>query len=143
MFLSKFSLQYSSTNNDVREKNSLTLDNVTTIQCTMSFIEREREWIIFALPNLRHVIVSGLRVRLGKCKSISILIKSIRQLDIIIRFELGCGCARRSIDAHAHTLCNEMRGESTNLHLKLILTILFENLREFHTIHFRGKFLFR
>ncbi|CAF4091829.1 unnamed protein product [Rotaria sordida] len=88
LFLSKLSIQHSYINNNEREKNSVTLDNVTTIQCTIRFIEREREWLIYTLPNLRHVILSCTRVRLGKCQLVPILIKSIQQLDIIICSQL-------------------------------------------------------
>jgi hypothetical protein len=67
--------------NDEREKIQTTLDYMTTIECTGGSVENEKEWLIYALPNLTHLILHcGLSVINSQLTEI--LNKRIQRLDI-------------------------------------------------------------
>jgi hypothetical protein len=73
---------YASTINDEREKLDLRLDNVTTLQFTGGSIEDEKDWIIYSLPNLRHLILSPTELPSIENELVPILNQKIQRLDI-------------------------------------------------------------
>ena len=44
---------------DERKRSHVTLDNVTSIQFDSRSIEKTKQWLIYALPNLNHLILSN------------------------------------------------------------------------------------
>jgi hypothetical protein len=68
---------------DLSENKDVTLDNVTTIGFTRGNLEKHKDWIIYSLPNLRHLILSH-RTAMPSIDSelAPILNKTIRRLDI-------------------------------------------------------------
>jgi hypothetical protein len=70
--------------NDSSEDKYVTLDNVTTIQFMKGSIENQKDWIIYSLPNLRHLILSYTYTPMPSIDSelAPILNKNIQRLDI-------------------------------------------------------------
>jgi hypothetical protein len=67
---------------DEREKIDLRLDNVTTVQFFEGYIEDQKDWIIYSLPNLRHLILCYTKLPSIDSEIVPILNKRIQQLDI-------------------------------------------------------------
>ncbi|CAF0989479.1 unnamed protein product [Adineta steineri] len=63
-------------------KNHVTLDNITTIQFDHGSVENRNEWLIQALPNLNHLILSTVDLPSPDSQSADLLNKRIRRLDI-------------------------------------------------------------
>jgi hypothetical protein len=68
---------------DSSENKDVTLDNVTTIQFIRGSIENQKDWIIYSLPNLRHLILSyNTTIPSIDSELAPILNKNIQRLDI-------------------------------------------------------------
>ncbi|CAF4126642.1 unnamed protein product, partial [Adineta steineri] len=63
-------------------KSHVTLDNITTIQFDHGSVENGNEWLIQALPNLNHLILSTVDLPSPDSQSVDLLNKRIRRLDI-------------------------------------------------------------
>ncbi|CAF4160278.1 unnamed protein product, partial [Adineta steineri] len=63
-------------------KSHVTLDNITTIQFDHGSVENRNEWLIQALPNLNHLILSTVDLLSPDSQSVDLLNKRIRRLDI-------------------------------------------------------------
>ncbi|CAF1024556.1 unnamed protein product [Adineta steineri] len=63
-------------------KNHITLYNMTTIQFDHGSIENRKKWLINALPNLNHLILSTIDLPSPDSQSADLLNKRIRRLDI-------------------------------------------------------------
>lgn len=61
---------------------NVTLDNVTTLQFIQGSIENQKDWIIYSLPNLRHMILSYTAIPSIDSELAPILNKKIQRLDI-------------------------------------------------------------
>jgi hypothetical protein len=75
---------------DSSENKDVTLDNVTTIQFIQGSIENQKDWIIYSLPNLRHLILSCMHTPMPSIDSelAPILNKNIQRLDIDARCQV-------------------------------------------------------
>ncbi|CAF4013680.1 unnamed protein product [Adineta steineri] len=71
---------YVDTNEEM--KSHVTLDNITTIQFDHGSVENRNEWLIKALPNLNHLILSSVDLPSPDSQSADLLNKRIRRLDI-------------------------------------------------------------
>jgi len=60
----------------------VTLDNVTTIQFIQGSIQNQKDWIIYLLPNLRHLILSYTPITSIDSELATVLNKKIQRLDI-------------------------------------------------------------
>jgi hypothetical protein len=67
---------------DSSENKDVTLDNVTTIQFMQGSIEYQKDWIIYSLPKLRHLILSYTAIHSIDSELAPILNKRIQRLDI-------------------------------------------------------------
>ncbi|CAF0910120.1 unnamed protein product [Adineta steineri] len=63
-------------------KSHVTLDNITTIQFDDGSVANRNEWLIQALPNLNHLILSTVDLLSPDSQSTDLLNKRIRRLDI-------------------------------------------------------------
>jgi hypothetical protein len=69
---------------DSSENKDVTLYNVTTIQFVRGPIENQKDWIIYSLPNLKHLILFYMNTPMPSIDTelASILNKNIQRLDI-------------------------------------------------------------
>jgi hypothetical protein len=67
---------------DERKKIDLRLDNVTTVAFVKGYIEDQKDWIIYSLPNLRHLILCSTKLPSIDSEIVPILNERIQQLDI-------------------------------------------------------------
>jgi hypothetical protein len=70
------------TGNNKREKVHVTLDNVTTIKCIKGSLQDEKEWLIHALPNLKHLILFSTQLPSVYSELTPILNQRIKKLDL-------------------------------------------------------------
>ncbi|CAF4298679.1 unnamed protein product [Adineta steineri] len=63
-------------------KSHVTLDNITTIQFDDGSVANRNEWLVQALPNLNHLILSTVDLLSPDSQSTDLLNKRIRRLDI-------------------------------------------------------------
>ncbi len=77
--------QTSKSNNKTEEID--VLDSFTTIEFIRGNIENRKDWIIYSLPNLRHLILPDIRFPSTDRELVPILNKRIQRLDIYTNFQ--------------------------------------------------------
>ena len=68
--------------NDERNKIDLRLDNVTTVQFICGSVQDKKQWLIYSLPNVKHLILSNRELLSIDSELAQFLNERIQRLDI-------------------------------------------------------------
>jgi len=74
---------------DIKTEEKITLDNVTTIECSRILLENDKKWLINALPNLTHLILYHTTSSSTDSDLDGTLNEKIQRLDIVGYHEFG------------------------------------------------------